>query len=410
MNRKYYPAIIYAVIVLPIVIIILVMNFNFVLINSMKTTQSPEAAIPQIKHLKTKMHSGTDEAMQRIFPEGYLFMNALYGLSCAEVGSMTSLPDSVRYDWLEEGKWALDNIESPKGTEAFQTASTICPEFGIFYCGWSNYLRAKLFSVQPVNGVVDSATLASACTGIAECYSRSATPFLQTYSSASWPADNFPAIASLAIYDRVLTPRFEELILTWLNSVDTHLDPQTGLIPHSVQSYTGKTDEGTRGCSQALIIRLLFEIDSARACMYYNNFHRQFVTTFLGMPAIREYPKGCAGQGDIDSGPVLFGIGSAATIVGLGTARMAGDTLLANGLSGFIESVGLPVTYQGRKIYGFGLMPIADAFLCWSKSCGIRNGNSLTEEQTYSGFLFHVVCTAFCVALLLPFVVVLKRK
>ncbi len=198
---------------------------------------------------------------------------------------MTYLTDSLQSDWLQEGKWALDKIESSEGTEAFQSAAAICPEFGIFYSGWSNYLRAKLYSALPINGVIDSASFVTACIRIAKCFGQSTTPYLKTYASASWPADNFTAIASLVLHDRLLTPRFATLISSWLDSVDTRLDPQTDLVPHSVNAYTGVPDEGARGCSQTLIIRLLFEIDSCRACTHYNNFQRQFVTTFLGIPA-----------------------------------------------------------------------------------------------------------------------------
>ncbi len=81
MNRKFNPAIIYGVVVLPIIIPILVMNGRFASSNITDNYSNTEAALPRLKHLKMKMHSGAAEFMQRIFPEGYLFMNALYRLT-----------------------------------------------------------------------------------------------------------------------------------------------------------------------------------------------------------------------------------------------------------------------------------------------------------------------------------------
>src|SRR6476620_5407047 len=41
----------------------------------------------QLHFLKTAMHNGADRNMQQVFPEGYVFMNSLYGLSQAEMAN-----------------------------------------------------------------------------------------------------------------------------------------------------------------------------------------------------------------------------------------------------------------------------------------------------------------------------------
>jgi hypothetical protein len=86
----------------------------------------------------------------------------------------------------------------------------------------------------------------------------------------------------------------------------------------------------------------------------------------MGLPGVRENKRGYGGKGDIDSGPLIWGIGGAASIVGQRTMALHGkwDTYL--GLRNSIESFGAAYTYQGKKKYVFGLLPMADAFIAWS--------------------------------------------
>ena len=53
--------------------------------------------------------------------------------------------------------------------------------------------------------------------------------------------------------------------------------------------------------------------------------HR-FVVSPLGLgPAVREYPRGLDGPGDVDSGPLPLGVSFSATVVTLGAAQVQGD-------------------------------------------------------------------------------------
>ncbi len=51
----------------------------------------------------------------------------------------------------------------------------------------------------------------------------------------------------------------------------------------------------------------------------------------LAIPGVREYPRGINGSGDIDSGPLFFGISLSASTVTLGAAlqRYVADPVLA---------------------------------------------------------------------------------
>jgi hypothetical protein len=130
-------------------------------------------------------------------------------------------------------------------------------------------------------------------------------------------------------------------------------------MPHQVTPIS----TGARGTSQTLIHRFLLEIDPGFARSQYEVFREKFVTG-LG-PAVREFPEGVDGSGDVDSGPLVLGVSLSATTVGLGAARVQHDPL-AGVLAREGDLLGVPVTGLHTKRYALGLVPIGDAFLVWS--------------------------------------------
>jgi hypothetical protein len=159
-----------------------------------------------------------------------------------------------------------------------------------------------------------------------------------------------------------------------------------GMLPHSVHSVTKEITEDARGSSMSLMLVFLSEIDPAMAREQWILYKKHFVDTVFGMTGIREYPKGTTGYGDIDSGPLLFDLGSAATIVGMPAAFTAQDTTLSIAIRSEIEAFGFP-TGRDHKRYVFGTLPIADAFIAW--------GHSFAQVNTVSGsfVLFHLCCS-----------------
>jgi hypothetical protein len=176
-------------------------------------------------------------------------------------------------------------------------------------------------------------------------------------------------MASLRLHDVLLPARFGPTAERWLAGVRARLDPQTGLLPHRVDPGTGAPAEVARGTSQSMITRFLREIDPAFGRAQYLRFRELFVTRPLGLgPAVREYPRGTDGAGDVDSGPLVFGASLSATVVTIGAARVQGDDGLATALAGYGDLAGLPLSTPWTKRYGFGLVPVGDAFIAWSKA------------------------------------------
>jgi hypothetical protein len=310
----------------------------------------------QLAFLRQELESGAAEDAQELFPEGYFFLYALYGLTAVDLND------------LDAARWALARLDSDAGRAPFTGEMPL--RNGVFYRGWLNWLRGGILSLQPATSR-DPAELRAFETDSAEiaaAFDASPTPFLAAYPGESWPVDSTVAIASLRLHDKLVTPRFDVTAIRWLANVQARLDPATGLMPHTADVDTGEPTSGAQGTSQSLINRFLPEIDAPFATQQYTRFRTWFLAAPLGLgPAVREHPTGVNGPENVDSGPLLLGVSLSATVVTIGAAKVHGDSL-AGGLARFGEVAGLPVSTPWTKRYAFGAAPIGDAFLAWSKS------------------------------------------
>jgi len=338
-------------------------------------TAGPEAEPPgvrrQLTFLRAALDDGAGEQAQQLFPEGYFFSHALYGLAWVDLGLRA--PAGERTEALAEARWALTRLESPAGRAPFPADLT--PAYGVFYQGWTNWLRGGVLSLQPPDGrdPAELARFTEAAADLGAAFDSTAdttgSPYLSAYHGQAWPVDSTVAVASLRLHDSLLPDRFDGTVARWLAGVRQRLDPATGLLPHRVDPVTGAPAEVARGTSQSLIHRFLPEIDPAFAREQYLTFRDGFVAAPLRLgPAVLEYRSGTSGPADVDSGPLPLGVSLSATVVTLGAAQVHGDAALAGALASYGDFAGLPVDTPTTRRYAFGLMPIGDAFLAWSKT------------------------------------------
>ncbi|MFC5831814.1 hypothetical protein [Nonomuraea insulae] len=330
-------------------------------------TGEPPGVRRQLAFLREALDTGAGEEAQALFPEGYFFLHALYGLTWVDLGMRTD--DATRRTALREARWVMERLASDTGREPF--GQDLVPAYGVFYRGWCNWLRGGLLSLQP-EGQRDPAELrrfADDSAELARAFDAARSPYLEAYPRQSWPVDSTVAMASLRLHDKLLPPLYTATVARWLQRTRDRLDPRTGLLPHQAAPGTGAPTEVARGSSQSLIQRFLVDIDPSFAAGQYTRFRDRYVVTPLGLgPAVREYPAGMDGPADVDSGPLPLGVSLSATAVTLGAAQAHGDTPLAGALANYGELAGLPAGTPWTKRYALGLLPIGDAFLAWSKT------------------------------------------
>jgi hypothetical protein len=321
----------------------------------------------ELRFVRRALDRGEGTKMQALFPEGFLFSHALYGLAWVEQGLAAPPGDPRRVRAVDEARWALGRATSAEGQAPF--TESLSPRFGVFYAGWTNWFRAGILRLSR-DADRDAEMVAEfdrQCEELARAFDENpATPFLMSYPGSAWPVDSVVAVASLQLHDVLEPPRFAATIAAWLARARDRLDPSTGLIPHRVDAALGRPIETARGSSQSVLLRFLVEIDPAWGSEQYGLFWRRFVTTRLGLPGVREYPDGVAHEGDVDSGPLLAGVSMSATVVTRGTASIYRDEEMAGALAQTMELFGFPISLGGEKRYALGLFPVGDAFIAWS--------------------------------------------
>lgn len=322
--------------------------------------------LKELRGLKSALKQGADNDMQKIYPEGYVFINALYGLAwCNILQDLKSTSDSLFNEGHPEIQQAWDKVNSDIGRYPFSEDLPLA--YGAFYMGWNTYLLGKKLSVEKDEhrNPEEVELFKRQCAQIDSALKKYTYPV--SYSGAAWPADGVVCVATLAQHDKLFPKQYSESIRTWITDVKAKLD-QYGLIPHSINPGTEKPIQAARGSSQSLMLIFLKEIDSAFAENQFVIYKKNFVDNKLGLTAIREYPKDSFGFGDVDSGPVVLQLGSAATIVGMQTAERYGEHELATKIFHAIDAFGFAKQNDESKSYLLGLLPMADAFIVWGHS------------------------------------------
>src|SRR5690242_410689 len=96
------------------------------------TTGEPAGVRRQLTFVRAALADGAGDQAQRLFPEGYFFLHALYGLSWVELGIRE--PVRERAVALREARWALSQLDSASGRTPF--SPDLAPAYGVFYRGW----------------------------------------------------------------------------------------------------------------------------------------------------------------------------------------------------------------------------------------------------------------------------------
>lgn len=319
----------------------------------------------QLKYLNYQLHEKhAATEMQGLFPEGFVFTTALYGLAWADFATNLDKKTPLYQEAISEIKWSIEQVKSE---DCKATFTRILPlEYGAHYTGWTTYLMGKYLILNQNDSIIANQFISN-CENINASYMKPSTTYLESYLGLSWPADNIMCLASLSLCDKIYPPQYKVSILNCLSRIKGHLDTETGLIPHAFNFETNQAAEGARGSSQSLINCFLTEIDSGFAKQQFQLFKKHFIEKRLGLVAVLEYPKGVEKEGDVDSDPVIWDVGTAASIVAIRTMAVNDDPLYVP-IRNSIEALGFTNSFGVGKKYIFGVLPVADAFLVWSNA------------------------------------------
>lgn len=186
---------------------------------------------------------------------------------------------------------------------------------------------------------------------------------LQTYPGEAYPVDNCAVVGSLGLHARVTGAGHPEIVRAWVEQVrKRYIDADTGLLVQAVDFLNGRAIDAPRGSGTSLGLYFISFADDALARDLYAGLHRSLCRTFLGFGAVREYPAGLSGTGDIDSGPIVFGYGLSPTGFAIAGSLMYGDRAYFRRLVASAYLAGAPLRRGDRLEFVTG-GPLGNAIL-----------------------------------------------
>lgn len=138
----------------------------------------------------------------------------------------------------------------------------------------------------------------------------------------TYPGERYPPDLAMAYGALCLSARGGHTAPPDLAAFARHgVDPRTSLLYQSLDAE-GRVVDGTRGSGTAFAAYALSFCGGDLARGLDAALERHLLTGIGGFGAVREYPRGHAGKGDIDSGPVVLGTSVSATGFSLAGARV----------------------------------------------------------------------------------------
>lgn len=303
---------------------------------------------------------------QKLFPEGELFEAEFYGLALANIAETTRAPEDI--DRASRGiRELLAELETVLHHKPFSPMEKWELRGGIMWFGGQNLLRAELVRLAPDVAPEELARFHADSATLAKLYQRSPAGLLDSLPGATWPADNVFAWRSLQLHDERFGTRYAEGFPKLREKLERGADPASGLAP-SAMSLAGLREDVPRGCALSWSLSTLPALDPDYAKQQWSAYRRHFFRCAGGLCLIREYPAGVSRRMDADSGPIIDGLGMAASGLGLAAARANGDLDAAAALQRTGELLGFPgLGWWGKRYWG-GEVTFFDVLALWAKT------------------------------------------
>jgi hypothetical protein len=195
-------------------------------------------------------------------------------------------------------------------------------------------------------------------------FARSPTSLIATYPSEVFPVDNAAGIASIALHARATRQAVPAIVSRWSVAVrERYVHRPSGLLIQMVKP-NGMPLDAPRGSGTALAAYFLAFADPAFSKELHYAVERELARDVLGFRLVSEYPDSVTrGRGDIDSGPLVFGLSVSATGFSLGGCRAHGDARCYERTLAAVNLFGAPTerTHVGRTYVSGG--PLGDAIM-----------------------------------------------
>ncbi len=193
----------------------------------------------------------------------------------------------------------------------------------------------------------------------------------ESYPNECWMFCNTVALAAVRIGDHLDGTDHSAFFRRWVKTARANLtDPATGLL---ISSFTldGQPLDGPEGSSIWMSAHCLQLIDEEFAADQYKRARRELGREVCGFAYAREWPATWQGPMDVDSGPVVPGLGVSAGSSGLAFVGAAAfdDRAYFRSLRTSLDFAGFPLEDEGRLQY-CASNQVGDAVLLYASVLG----------------------------------------
>jgi hypothetical protein len=263
---------------------------------------------------------------------------ATYQMTALGLSQMALAHPEVREEYIPVIETCLDQLLAKKtlafGAEAWgkDAISDLESNNGHAYMGYTNLALSMYRQLKPnhrFSAVNDQLTDA-----LARRLAQAPHGIIDTYPSEAYPPDLSAVIGSIALHDRATgSVKHQATLKKVLQTFQKEfVDPSSGLVFQSVDAKSGHVLDKPRASGSTLSAYFLSFADPELAKTLFQAIQSKQQITVMGVKAIREYPPGTEGTGDVDSGPLILGASPTASVFAISGARIFGDRPLFTGL------------------------------------------------------------------------------
>jgi len=326
----------------------------------------PLEARAQLTSIRRRLARGCADDMNSLFPEGKLFSYAFYGFALVNVATAAPDDETFRSHAIAELERVIPIAEAQVNAPQFGSAQRLVPRGGVIPAGQTNLLRAGYVLV----GGKDDAIISSfhdTSALLHRAFAASPIAMLATYPGLIWPVDNCCALESLRLHDVTYGTAYATACERWERWMTERLDAASGMMVAQV-TKRGHVVDGPRGCALSWSLALMPGFAPRLARSQYERYRSEWFVHVLGMTGAGEWYPGQEGVMDADTGPVLFGIGAAASGIGIAAAKANGDAANLTGMLRGLEVLAVPTWDATGKEYFLGGVLLADELALWGKT------------------------------------------
>jgi hypothetical protein len=185
---------------------------------------------------------------------------------------------------------------------------------------------------------------------------------IETYPDETWPPDVAAVAGSVGLHARATGIDRAALLDRWAERFAKCAIHPSGYLLQRVNSGGCEAADAPRGSGTAVAAYFISFAHVALSARLYRAVRDVGRRSLLGFAAIREYAPGFDGGGDVNAGPIVFGLSVGATGFGLGAAMAHGDRALFTELYRTTHLFGAPVDEGHERHHATGGI-LGDALL-----------------------------------------------